>query len=296
MADTIRYAGRDNLVISTKFGYDFYSDVGTEGSHKERKQDFSPKFIRYALEQSLQRMKIDCIDLYQAHNLKLPQFNDDMFAVLGRLKEEGKIKAWGVALGPAIGWREEGIAALSERGATTVQTVFNLFEQAPGREFCEMAEPLDRSILARVPMNSGILEDIFNENTTFGPNDHRKYRDRDWLIYGLKKVEKIRPIAEAHGWSISQLAIKWLLRWDSLASIEPNILNQDQLKEWTAICDDPAQLSDAEFEQLHRDYRADFGLGEPAHPCLLKSSVASEGTVRSEYVAPGLQERLASGG
>ena len=187
MAETIRYAGRDNLVISTKFGYDFYSDAGTEGSHKERKQDFSPKFIRHALEQSLQRMKIDHIDLYQAHNLKLPQYHDDLFSVLSQLKDEGKVKEWGVALGPAIGWREEGIAAICERGAATVQTVFNLFEQAPGREFCELAEQSGSSVLARVPMNSGILEDIFDENTTFGPNDHRKYRDRDWLIYGLKK-------------------------------------------------------------------------------------------------------------
>ena len=46
---------RDRIEIGGKFGYDFYNDPGEVGSHKERKQDFSPKFMRFALEQSLKR-------------------------------------------------------------------------------------------------------------------------------------------------------------------------------------------------------------------------------------------------
>ena len=125
--------------IGSKFGYDFYTDPGEAGSHRERKQDFSPKFLRIALEQSLQRLGVEYIDLYMAHNIKLPQFRDDMFAELEKVKDEGKIKVWGVSLGPAIGWREEGIKAMIDHGAKAVQTVYNLFEQNPGREFCEAA-------------------------------------------------------------------------------------------------------------------------------------------------------------
>src|SRR5204863_763321 len=105
----------------------------------ERKQDFSPKFMRFAREQSLNRLGTDSIDLYMAHNIKLPQFRDDLFAELEKVKEEGKIKVWGVSLGPAIGWREEGFKAMLDTGAKACQTVFNLFEQNPGREFCETA-------------------------------------------------------------------------------------------------------------------------------------------------------------
>ena len=78
-------------------------------------------------------MKVDVIDLYMAHNIKLPQFRDDLFAELEKVKDEGKIKVWGVSLGPAIGWREEGFKAMLERGAKACQTVFNLFAQNPGR-------------------------------------------------------------------------------------------------------------------------------------------------------------------
>ena len=68
--------------------------------------------MRSAFEKSLQRMGVDHIDLYMAHNIKLPQFRDDLFAELDKLKDQGTIKAWGVSLGPAIGWREEGFGKI----------------------------------------------------------------------------------------------------------------------------------------------------------------------------------------
>ena len=49
-----KHVPRDQVEIGGKFGYDFYSDPGEAGSHRERKQDFSPKFLRFALEKSLQ--------------------------------------------------------------------------------------------------------------------------------------------------------------------------------------------------------------------------------------------------
>ena len=132
MRPTIAYAGRENVILSTKFGYDFYSDPGTAGSHRERKQDFSPSFLQYALEQSLKRLNTDYIDLWQAHNIKLPQMSDELVTKLEQLTREGKLRAGGIAMGPAIGWREEGAAAIEQWRCATVQTVFNMLEQHPG--------------------------------------------------------------------------------------------------------------------------------------------------------------------
>src|SRR5947207_14196978 len=106
--------------------------------------------MRTALERSLQRLGTDHLDLYMAHNIKLPQFRDDLFAELEKVKDQGKIKVWGVSLGPAIGWREEGFKAMTEHNAQAVQTVFNMFEQTPGRAFCETAHGCKASFLARV--------------------------------------------------------------------------------------------------------------------------------------------------
>lgn len=287
MKPTIAYAGRDNLVISTKFGYDFYADPGEEGSHRERKQDFSPAFVRADLERSLQRMGIERVDLYQAHNIKLPHYADGLFAELEALRDEGKIGEWGIAVGPAIGWREEGYEAFIKHGAATVQTVMNLYEQDPGREFCEIATHQGRGgVIARVPTNSGILDEEFKSpDHTFEPRDHRKFRDRDWLVYGLKKNEIVRPMAESLGLSIRQFAFKWLASQPAMVSIEPNILSEADITGFAAAADGAALPVDM-LDELATLYADDFGLGEDAHPCEHKSSVAEGGSERSVYKQP----------
>ncbi|HEX4055192.1 MAG TPA: aldo/keto reductase [Tepidisphaeraceae bacterium] len=276
---------RGKVEIGSKFGYDFYSDPGEPGSHRERKQDFSPKFLRFALEKSLQRLGADVIDLYMAHNIKLPQFRDDVFAELEKIKDEGKIKVWGVSLGPAIGWREEGIEALTRHNAKAVQTVYNLFEQDPGREFCETARAMQAGVLARVHDNSSILKDKVRIDTEISANDHRKFRDQAWKVYGLKKLELVRHYASDHGMTVHQLACKWLLMDSALTSITGTFLNEEEIREAAESADKPA-LAKAEMLQLAEDYARDWGLGNEAHPCDLKSSAAPGGSVRSSYVPP----------
>ena len=274
---------RDQVEIGGKFGYDIYADPGVPGSHAERKQDFSPKFMRHALEQSLTRLGTDHLDLYMAHNIKLPQFRDDMFEELNALKEEGKIKAWGVSLGPAIGWRDEGFKAMIDHGAQAVQTVYNLFEQHPGNEFCEVARSQKAGILARVHDNSSILKDVVKIDTNIGPNDHRKFRDQSWKTYGLKKLELVRHYAGDHGMNVHQLACKWLLQQSGLTAITGTFLNEKEIKEAAESCDKP-NLSFAELNQIAKDYDKDWDLGPDAHPCDILSSLVPGGKIRSGYV------------
>jgi aryl-alcohol dehydrogenase-like predicted oxidoreductase len=276
---------RDSVQVGSKFGYDFYSDPGVPGSHSERKQDFSPAFMRRSLEHSLKRLGVDTIDLYMAHNIKMPQFRDDLFAELDRARDEGKIKLWGVSLGPAIGWREEGIHAMMNSGAKAVQTVYNLFEQSPGREFCEVARSVKAGVLARVHDNSSILKDKVRPDTNIGPNDHRKFRDEAWKIFGVKKVERIRPYAADLGMNIHQFACKWLLMDKALTSITGTLLDETEITEACDAVDKPA-ISPGVMRELADAYAKDFDLGSEAHPCDLKSSIDPSGRVRSSYLPP----------
>ncbi len=286
MKFTLDYAGRDNIVLSTKFGYNLFQDPGEEGSHRERKQDFSPAHIRRELEHSLQLMGVDHIDLYQAHNLKLPDYSDELFATLDDLKREGKIRAWGVALGPAIGWREEGHRAFVDHGADAVQTVYNLYEQDPGREFADTALATGHGVIARVPTNSGILDEEFaDEHHTFDQRDHRKFRDRDWLVYGLKKNDLVREMAGDLGLTVTQFALRWLASQPAVVSVEPNILGTADVDRYADALDGPP-LPDDVLATVRELYENDWNLGDAAHPCDLKSSVADGGKVRSSYQPP----------
>ncbi len=281
----LRTVPRGQIQIGGKFGYDFYNDPGEPGSHRERKQDFSPRFMRFALEQSLKRLGVETLDLYMAHNIKLPQFRDDLFAELEKVKDEGKIKVWGVSLGPAIGWREEGIKAIMDHNAKSVQTVYNLFEQDPGREFCQVARAYKAGVLARVHDNSSILKGKMKLDTAITSADHRKFRDQAWKVYGLKKLELVRHYAEDHGMTTHQLACKWLLMDPAVTSVTATLLNEDEIKEAAESTDKP-NLTAAEMQQIAMDYANDWGLGPEAHPCDLKSSTNPAGKVRSGYVPP----------
>ncbi|MBM3845649.1 MAG: aldo/keto reductase, partial [Verrucomicrobia bacterium] len=99
---------RDKLVIATKVGYDFYNHGGERKGQREIAQDFSPKFLRFAVEQALKRLKTDRIDILQLHNIRADQVSDDsIWSTLADLEKEGKVISSGVALGPAIGWMYE---------------------------------------------------------------------------------------------------------------------------------------------------------------------------------------------
>ncbi|BAM05277.1 aldo/keto reductase [Phycisphaera mikurensis] len=291
---TIADVGRDRLVISTKFGYPFATakieQDREEGKHREREQHWTPKDVRGEVEGSLGRLGTDRIDLYQAHNVKLDAYADDLFATLEALKDEGKIRAWGVALGPAIGWREEGQEALVARGADTVQTVFNLYEQDLGLELCEAATGLGRGgVIARVPTNSGILDEEFaSADHKFAPHDHRKYRDRAWLVQGLKKNQILRErFGGPLGMSLRELSTRWLASQPGLVTIEPNLLSDRDLDDFAHACDG-VPLEAETLAELRALYLDDFGLGEAAHPCDFKSSVAEGGSLRAGYVEPAL--------
>ena len=170
---------RDRVVYSTKFGYDTEIDWSYEG-HKERPQRTDPAFTRRAVDASLTRLGTDVIDILQLHNPKMTHIEqDDLWATLEDLKANGKVRAYGVSIGPKIGWRDEGLKALRTRRMDAFMLIHNLLEQDPGRDFIEAARPTNTGLMVRVPHSSGLLEGTYTKDTTFDESDHRSFRTRD---------------------------------------------------------------------------------------------------------------------
>ena len=248
---------RDRCVFATKVGYDWYSHQ-RESGQREHPQDFSPAFVRFAVEQSLRRLGTDCIDWLQLHNPRMAALqSDELFAELKALQAEGKVRWYGAALGPAIGWRNEGVHAIRER-RLPLQVIHNLLEQEPGSDFVDAARAEGSGLVARVPHSSGLLEGHYTLDTTFPANDHRSHRSRQWLVEGIQKVEQLRFL-EAEDRSLGQAAIQWLLAEPGLASVLPNIYDEAQLREFAAASDSPP-LTAEELERVDQLYRANFGL------------------------------------
>jgi len=252
---------RDRIVIATKFGYDIYNNPERREGHRELPQDFSARHARLALERSLERLGTDYVDIYLLHNPRLWAIrNDELFEALDAFKREGKVRYYGVALGPAIGWEMEGKAALQERRIDVLHHIYNLLEQDPGRGFMEIAQQRGVGCLIRVPHSSGMLEGKYTHETTFDKNDHRSHRPKEWLENGLKKLERLRFLHEGSGRTIGQAAIQYILdSWPCVTSVLPNIYDAEQLKEFAEAPDTPS-LTAEEIDRVNELYESNFGL------------------------------------
>jgi len=248
---------RNEVVLSTKFGYDIYSGVEQIG-HNELPQKFDEEFVRYALGQSLARLETDYIDLYNLHNPKMEAIQDDsIFRLLNQLINEGKIRHYGAALGPAIGWRDEGILAMENRNVTAIQTVYNILEQDPGQDFFKVANEMDVGVLVRVPDASGVLTGKVDANTDFGKDDHRSHRKREFIIQAMKKVDNLRPFAQSKGWNITELAIKFILSEKSVSTVLPTVTSIEELEMFANISDGK-YLDEREYDQVKEMYGKNF--------------------------------------
>ena len=260
------FAGkRARVVYSPKLGYDFYTYAGERRGQNEIPADFSTKHVRFALEQSLRRLRTDYIDIWQMHNAHLEQIHDDeLWALLEAFRGEGKIRSYGVALGPAIGWLREGIEAATRRNTTSIQMIWNMLEQFPGNEMLQAADAAnaDTGYQIRVPHSSGMLEGKYTAETQFPPTDHRSHRPRSWLINGIRKVETLRFL-ERPDRTLGQAAIQWLLAEPRVMSVLPNIYDREQLHEFAAAPSAP-RLTPDELEHVAELALGNFGVTEPA--------------------------------
>jgi aryl-alcohol dehydrogenase-like predicted oxidoreductase len=255
---------RERVIYATKFGYDFSNSTQDRRGQAELPQDFSPAFVRAALEASLRRLGSDYVDIYQMHNARMAQIDDDaLWELLESFKNEGKVRMYGVALGPAIGWLYEGVEAVRRRNVATLQIIWNALEQYPGNEQIKAAYDAhaDTGYMIRVPHSSGMLEGHYTAETTFPKNDHRRHRPREWLINGIEKVAQLRFL-ERPDRTLGQAAIQWLLAEPRVMTILPNIYDREQLAEFAAAPDTPA-LAPEELARVDELYRRNFGIDEP---------------------------------
>lgn len=253
---------REDIVVATKFGYDIYSEAARP-NQRERPHDWSPGYMRRALEGSLTRLGTDRIDYYQLHNPRLNAIQrDDLFEELDKAKAEGLIRAYGVALGPALEMRqaEEAIAAI-RRGAPP-QLIYNLMEQQLGQAVFPQAREHGVSVLVRVPHASGLLDGTAARAGEFAEGDHRRWRTNTpekleaWQT-ALRKVERLGFLQR--GRTLGQAAIQFILREPSVSSVIPNIYDMEGLQEFAAA-GEATQISDEDYHAVQELYDEGFGL------------------------------------
>jgi len=269
LADVLA-AGRDEIVLTTKCGYDL--DLPRMADQSERPQDWRPAAVRKQLEDSLRRLGTDYVDLYQLHNVRIdPVLDDSLWEELERLRTEGKVRELGVSLGPAIGWVEEGLESLRRRNIVSLQTVFNVIEQEPGLTFA--AEPAVQDgrvgLISRVPHASDALSSKITRDTVFPPNDHRAHRNRDNMLDNFDKADTLAFLWEGTSRTKAQAAIAGILANPAFTTVLPTVLSLDDLHEFVGAVEHP--LTTDERDRVQELWSRNFGVSD-RYEMPLKSS------------------------
>jgi len=230
---------RDRFVLATKFYWNF--------EQEPRHPDTRPEYIRRACEASLRRLQTDRIDLYQIHSWDPLLRPAEVGATLRELQQEGKIRWIGVSNFNAGQIR----LAREFFDVQCLQPCYNLLER--GVEAHELPVCLEKQIgvIVYSPLARGLLTGKYKPDHKFG--DHRDQAD---LYHGepfrkmLEGLEQLRPIADRHGLTLAQLAIRWVLTQPAVSCAIVGVKKPAHLETIVKAADDA--LPQGDWHQVAR--------------------------------------------
>jgi aryl-alcohol dehydrogenase-like predicted oxidoreductase len=249
---------RKDVAIATKFG--FNCEAGKSTGLNSR-----PEHIRQVAEESLKRLKVDCIDLFYQHRLDPNVPIEDVAGTVKDLIRDGKVRHFGLCeVSSEIIRRAHAVQAL-----TAVQSEYSLMWREPEAEILPTLEELGIGLVAYSPLGRGYLSGTLNERTKFeGSNDNRAALPR-FTAEAMKAnqvlVDLLSEYGRRKGATTSQIALAWVLaqkEWivpipgtTKLARLEENLKSADLTFTSTELSDLDSAASKI---KLHGDrYPAD---------------------------------------
>ena len=219
---------RDRVVIATKVG-------NRTSAGGEWVKDFSKQWISQAIDASLTRLGMDCVDLYQLHSgSDTAQYRDETFEALEALKAAGKIRYYGISVGPCA----HGPWVIRNTPADTIQVVYNMLEREPEAELLPLAQARGIGIIARVPLASGFLTGKFTPDTRFAPNDHRSRTYPPEKLGGtLAQVARLGFLTDGKTKTLAQAALQYLLAHPAVSTVIPGAKTPEQARANAAASD-----------------------------------------------------------
>lgn len=206
---------RDQAVVATKFGMQI--DENRKGAH--------PDYIKQAVEDSLQRLQMDYIDLYQLHTPDDSVPIADTLGALNDLVIAGKVREIACSNFSVDQLREAAQAAGSGAKFVSVQNEYSLLFRRDEAEVFPACAELKIGYLPYFPLANGMLTgkyrkgQEFPEGSRLGSNEmFKQYYGHYFADQNLDKVEALISYAGDHGHSILELTMAWLLALDVIPS------------------------------------------------------------------------------
>jgi len=238
------FGNSDKVIIASKVGQ-------KPGLIKPVDVDYSKPYMLSACNASLKRLQRDCIDYYQLHIANLEHLQQgECIEAMEQLKKEGKIRYWGISIFTFNPFPEAEFIMDNHLGHG-FQLVFNIINQKAYPLLQRMKEQ-GYGIIARMPLQFGLLAGKFNTQSQFDEMDHRSFRLTPEIIDRTNQLlEPAWLMAEKYNISKAHLALSYILSYPEISTVIPGIRTPEQAIKNTQPF---TQLSHEEKIFLHRLY------------------------------------------
>ncbi len=242
-------SSRHDVVIASKGGvrWNESGKIWTDGS---------PAYLKLAVENSLRRLRLNCIPLYYIHKPDNVTPLQESVAALERMREEGKIGAIGVANFSA----DQLLEALQIAKIAAIQVRLNIFERDAINALLSICKKHSVTFVAWGALADGLLTGKFKPNTNFSDDDHRSrmtiFKGNSFLK-NINCVKMLEQMAANRGHKVSQLALRWVLDYSDCicalfgAKTDIQVMENLGVKGW--------RLTEKEFEMIDTCITENYG-------------------------------------
>jgi aryl-alcohol dehydrogenase-like predicted oxidoreductase len=228
-------SSNEKIYVTTKLGRRIRGTNYPRGYKHEPMEEF--------IDRSLINLGLEQIDLVQLHCPPVEICkNPETFEKMDEIVKKGKVANYGISVYNL----SEAFEAIKFNNIKSVQLVFNIFRQKPIDKFLIEAKKKNIAVIARGPLASGLLGGEINKDTKFPDNDHRNYNINGEAFNvgdtfsgvnfekGLQAVEELKKILPKN-YTLSQLALKWILMHEAITVVIPGSVNDFQVKQNTDV-------------------------------------------------------------
>jgi myo-inositol catabolism protein IolS len=241
IAEVLKERDKDNIIIATKAGNDFYhSEKKDDRGYGPIKQNTDKNYIIWAAEQSLQRLQVDVIDILQIHSSntnKLQQ--DETWEALEILKGQGKIKHAGWSVQSFKETEQAFVLENHHELIDCIQVRYNLLEREAEKVLFPKAQQYGIGVIVRIPLLFGLLTGKFNRTRKFGEDDHRRFNlSPEKLKKHLSEIENKQPFFDKYSpQTKSQVSLRFCNSHPACHTAIPGAKTAEQVRDNCAASD-----------------------------------------------------------
>lgn len=236
------FAGK--VVIATKYGIVTKAEEIGKGPMQ---MDSSPAAIRAALEGSLKRLRVSCIDLYYQHRIDPKVAPEDVAATMNGLIREGKVRYWGLSEAPAEYIERANLVC----PVTALESQYSMMWRRPEAEIMPLCERLGIGYVAYSPLGNGFLSGRYTKDTKYEAGDFRGFMGRfkaETMDANENLLKLIREVAHGKGATPAQIALAWVMAQKPWIVPIPGTTKPERLRENLGAAE--VRLSDGELRDL----------------------------------------------